>query len=106
MQRNGKFIYRQHEGQLTRVLSVGGTDHKEIWEEIRDASVASGAYPLAFRAKELDRRRAGYTKGNLEPWADDPARFSYTAGGVLQKEPLGVGEKLGEERDKHWDKKS
>src|SRR5260370_21229389 len=61
MQPNGKVIFTQHEDQLTRVLSVGGTDNKEIWEEIRDASVASGAYPLAFRAKELDRRRSGAT---------------------------------------------
>ena len=28
MQPNGKFIFTRHEDQLTRVLSVGGTDHK------------------------------------------------------------------------------
>jgi hypothetical protein len=102
MQPNGKFIFTRHEDQLTRVLSVGGTDNREIWEEIRDASVASGAYPLAFRAKELDRKRGDYTKGNLEPWTDDPSRFTYTDGGVLQNEPLGMAKNLVDEIDKHW----
>jgi predicted acylesterase/phospholipase RssA len=106
MQPNGKYIYTQHEDQLTRVVSVGGTDHREIWEEIRDASVASGAYPLAFRAKELERKRADYTKGNLEPWTDDPSRFTYTDGGVLQNEPLGMAKKLVNAIDGHWNNES
>jgi predicted acylesterase/phospholipase RssA len=106
MQPNGKFIFTQHEDQLTRVLSVGGTDHKEIWEEIRDASVASGAYPLAFRAKELNRGRADYTKANLEPWTDNPMRFTYTDGGVLQNEPLGMAKNLVNVIDAHWNNDS
>jgi predicted acylesterase/phospholipase RssA len=106
MQPNGRYIYTQHEDQLTRVVSVGGTDHREIWEEIRDASVASGAYPLAFRAKELERKRADYTKGNLEPWTDDPMRFTYTDGGVLQNEPLGMAKKLVNAIDAHWNNDS
>lgn len=106
MQPSGKFIFTRHEDQITRVLSVGGTDNKEIWEEIRDASVASGAYPLAFRAKELERRRADYTKSTLEPWIDDPARFTYTDGGVLQNEPLGMAKKLVNEIDQHWNNDS
>ena len=106
MQPNGKYIYTQHEDQLTRVVSVGGTDHREIWDEIRDASVASGAYPLAFRAKELERKRADYTKTNLEPWTDDPSRFTYTDGGVLQNEPLGMAKKLVNVIDGHWNNES
>src|SRR3984957_5776368 len=106
MQPCGKFIYTRHEDQLTRVLSVGGTDHKEIWEEIRDASVASGAYPLAFRAKELNRGRVEYTKPNLEPWTDNPMRFTYTDGGVLQNEPLGMAKNLVNEIDRHWNNES
>jgi hypothetical protein len=64
--------------------------------------VASGAYPLAFRAKEMDRRRAEYEKGGLEPWTDDPSRFTYTDGGVLQNEPLGMAKNLVDAIDKHW----
>src|SRR5580692_7234908 len=106
MQPNGKFIFTRHEDQLIRVLSVGGTDHKEIWEEIRDASVASGAYPLAFRAKELNRGRVEYSKPNLEPWTDNPMRFTYTDGGVLQNEPLGMAKKLVNAIDQHWNNDS
>ncbi len=106
MQPCGKFIFTRHEDQIARVLSVGGTDNKETWEEIRDAAVASGAYPLAFRAKELDRRRADYTKSNLEPWTDDPSRFTFTDGGVLQNEPLGMAKKLVNAIDQHWNNNS
>ena len=94
MQPCGKFIYTRHEDQMTRVVSVDGTDKPEVWRELADASVASGAYPLAFRAKELDRRRADYTKNGLEPWTDDPSRFTYTDGGILQNEPLGMAKNL------------
>lgn len=102
MQPSGKFIFTRHEDQLTRVLSVDGTDNKEVWDEIRNAAVASGAYPLAFRTKELDRKRADYTKSNLEPWTDDPSRFTYTDGGVLQNEPLGMAKRLVNAIDGHW----
>ena len=101
MQPSGKFIFTRHEDQMTRVLSVEGTDKREVWEEIRDAAVASGSYPLAFRAKELERRRGDYKKNNLEPWVDDPSRFTYTDGGVLQNEPLGMAKKLVNEIDHH-----
>lgn len=102
MQPSGRFIFTRHEDQMTRVLSVGGTDNRAVWEEIRDAAVASGSYPLAFRAKELDRRRADYVASNLEPWTDDPSRFTYTDGGVLQNEPLGMAKRLVNAIDNHW----
>jgi hypothetical protein len=98
----GKFIYTRHEDQMTRVVSVEGSDKPEVWRELADASVASGAYPLAFRAKEMDRRRAEYAKNGLEPWTDDPSRFTYTDGGILQNEPLGMAKNLVDEIDKHW----
>jgi hypothetical protein len=33
-----------------------------VWRELADASVTSGDYRLAFRAKEMDRRRAEYAR--------------------------------------------
>ena len=102
MQPCGKFIYTRHEDQMTRVVSVDGSDKPEVWQELVDASVASGAYPLAFRAKEMDRSRGEYAKNGLEPWTDDPSRFTYTDGGILQNEPLGMAKNLVDEIDKHW----
>jgi Patatin-like phospholipase len=102
MQPCGKFIYTRHEDQMTRVVSVAGSDKPEVWRELADASVASGAYPLAFRAKEMDRRRGEYPNNGLEPWTDDPSRFTYTDGGILQNEPLGMAKNLVDEIDKHW----
>jgi predicted acylesterase/phospholipase RssA len=106
MQPSGKFTYTRHDDQMTRVLSVGGTDNVTVWEEIRIAAVASGAFPLAFRTKELDRRRVDYKKENLAPWTDDPSRFTYTDGAVLQSEPLGMAKRLVNEIDGHWNNDS
>ena len=102
MQPCGKFIYTRHEDQFTRVVSLEGSDKPEVWRELADAAVASGSYPLAFRAKEMDRRRGEYEKKGLEPWTDDPSRFTYTDGGVLQNEPLGMAKNLVDAIDKHW----
>ncbi|MGH9598098.1 MAG: patatin-like phospholipase family protein [Edaphobacter sp.] len=102
MQPCGKFIYTRHEDQMTRVVSVEGSDNPEVWRELVDASVANGAYPLAFRAKEMDRKRQEYIKAGLEPWTDDPSRFTYTDGGVLQNEPLGMAKNLVDAIDRHW----
>jgi Patatin-like phospholipase len=102
MQPCGKFIYTRHEDQITRVVSVEASDKPEVWRELADASVASGAYPLAFRAKEMNSRRTEYAKSSLEPWTDDPSRFTYTDGGVLQNEPLGMAKNLVDDIDKHW----
>src|SRR5260370_38377179 len=44
IQPNAKFIFTRHEHQLTRETSVGVSDHEEIWDVLRDASVASAAY--------------------------------------------------------------
>src|SRR5271154_5964630 len=71
MQPCGKFIYTRHEDQMTRVVSVEASDKPEVWRELADASVASGAYPLAFRAKEMDRWRAGGAESRLEPGTRD-----------------------------------
>ena len=102
MQPCGKYIYTQHEDKLTRVVSLEKSDNPEVWGELCNAAVASGAYPLAFRAMELDRKRGEYKERNLEPWTDDPSRFTYTDGGVLQNEPLGMAKKLVDAIDGHW----
>ncbi len=106
MKPSGEFIYTQHEDQMTRVVSVGGSDQPVVWKEIADASVASGAFPAAFRTKELERRMVDYPGENLVKWQDDPARFTYTDGGVLQNEPLGMAKNLVDEIDGHWNNES
>ncbi len=106
MQPGRKFTYTRHDDEMMRVLSVGGTDNVKTWEEIRSAAVASGAFPLAFRTKELERHRGDYRKGNLEPWTSDSLRFTYTDGAMLQSEPLGMAKRLVNEIDEHWNNDS
>lgn len=103
---SGRFLYTQHEDEMKRHLTVEGSDTREVWREIREAAVASGAFPLAFRAKEMDRREAEYKAEGLVPWEDDPARYTYTDGGVLQNEPLGMAKNLVDEIDLHLNNES
>jgi len=54
------------------------------WEDIRNAAVASGAFPVAFEPVELKNRR----DKNLSP--ESMKKSFYTDGGVLNNKPLGI----------------
>ena len=69
-----------------------------MWGPLLDAAVASGAFPFAFRAQDIKRQREANTRTpTLEGW---PARskedktFTYTDGGVLQNQPIGLAKNL------------
>jgi hypothetical protein len=95
------FMYTDFSDQMLRPLSV--RDRSLVtWEEISSASVACGAFPFAFRTKDLPRNRADFDE-TLLPWPGDPERhvFTYTDGGVLQNQPLGMAKNLVDKNDKH-----
>jgi Patatin-like phospholipase len=96
----GKFIYTSHEDQLVRPLDSASSDQLAVWEPIRGAAVACGAFPVAFRVQDLVRDIADYQSSYLDRsiWGGAPARgFAYTDGGVMQNEPLGMAKNLVEE---------
>ena len=99
-----KFVYREYADQRTRTICAT-SDNPEFWEPLRQVAVACGAFPIAFRAQDVVRstaEKADYPPANLElPWPEDPRLFTYSDGGILQNQPLGIAKNLVDELDEH-----
>jgi hypothetical protein len=95
------FRYTDFSDQMLR--SFSSTDRSiKPWQEIENASVACGAFPFAFRTKDLERVRGDFECPTLEPWpGGDKHTFTYTDGGVLQNQPLGMAKNLVDMNDGH-----
>jgi hypothetical protein len=103
----GEFVYREYSDQMTRTVD-SSSDSANFWEPLRRAAVASGAFPIAFRAQDLDRTRKGsdkddYNSDKLWEWKHDPRLFTYCDGGVLQNQPLGMAKNLVDMAPGHLD---
>jgi hypothetical protein len=103
----GKFTYIDYCDQMTRHAQAASCDNAAFWEPLRQAAVACGAFPIAFRTQDVQRSAKGepddYDRANLEPWAHDPATFTYSDGGILQNQPLGIAKNLVDMIDGHKD---
>jgi predicted acylesterase/phospholipase RssA len=101
----GKFVYIDYGDQLTRHVVDTTCDTSEFWEPLRQAAVASGAFPVAFRPQDVQRSAKNepddYAGTNLEAWEQDPATFTYSDGGILQNQPLGMAKNLVDLIDLH-----
>jgi hypothetical protein len=96
----GQFIYTRHEDQLVRTIDQAAGDRPALWDSIRAAAVACGAFPVAFRVQDLVRNIVEYTSPWLvrSIWGGNPSTtFTYTDGGVFQNEPLGMAKNLVEQ---------
>jgi len=103
----GKFVYIDYSDQLTREVVATTCDKEDFWEPLRRSAVACGAFPIAFRTQDLQRSAKAepddYTSENLEPWPGDPTTFTYSDGGILQNQPLGMAKNLVDLIDCHKD---
>jgi len=101
----GKFAYVDYGDELTRLVVASSCDTADFWEPLRQAAVASGAFPIAFRPQDLKRSAKSepddYADENLETWDRDPATFTYSDGGILQNQPLGMAKNLVDLIDLH-----
>jgi hypothetical protein len=108
---DSQFIYTKFTDQLTRTVDPADatSDAPEFWEPLRQAAVACGAFPIAFRPQKIAR------SATLEPtdygdnrvkWTTDPKQFTYTDGGVLQNQPIGIAKNLVDELDGHMSQES
>jgi hypothetical protein len=106
----GKFVYIDYGDQLTRRVIAADCDTQDFWEPLRQAAVACGAFPAAFRPQDVQRSAKrepdDYCAENLEPWAHDPATFTYSDGGILQNQPLGMAKNLVDLIDSHLDQQN
>jgi hypothetical protein len=100
-----KFTYVDYGDQMTRRVAGPDCDSATFWEPLRQAAVACGAFPFAFRTEDVQRsakaERDDYGSGNREPWDHDPATFTYSDGGILQNQPLGMAKNLVDMIDQH-----
>ncbi len=101
----GKFLYIDYVDQLSRLVVDSTCDCAEFWEPLRQAAVACGAFPIAFRAQDVQRSATkepdDYPTNNREPWVRDPQAFTYSDGGILQNQPLGMAKNLVDLIDHH-----
>jgi hypothetical protein len=96
----GQFIYTRHEDQFVRTIDQAVDDRLALWDSIRSAAVACGAFPVAFRVQDLVRNILEYTSPWVvrSIWGGNPTTtFTYTDGGVFQNEPLGMAKNLVEQ---------
>jgi predicted acylesterase/phospholipase RssA len=104
---SGEFVYLNYGDQRTRLVDSTdpACDTEAFWGPLRQAAVASGAFPMAFRPQDMQRSRLNepddYLGGNLRPWPEDPMTFTYSDGGILQNEPLGMAKNLVDKIDAH-----
>jgi Patatin-like phospholipase len=101
----GRFSYVDYSDQLTRHVTAPICDTGNFWEPLCSAAVACGSFPIAFRVQDMMRSARGepddYTGDNLEPWDHDPTAFTYSDGGILQNQPLGMAKNLVDMIDRH-----
>jgi predicted acylesterase/phospholipase RssA len=96
------FVYTRYQDEFRRDFTAGKVvdDTEANWSVVRDAAVACGAFPLAFRVKEVQRERREYRPNNIA-FSVPSLSFAYTDGGVFQNEPLGSAKGLVNEIDHH-----
>lgn len=94
------FCYTKYQDEVHAKFSKSPADDVlSKWEPVREASIASGAFPFAFRTKELSRTLDTFNSNNPYISFDSdkknwPKKFAYTDGGTFQNEPLGMAKNL------------
>jgi predicted acylesterase/phospholipase RssA len=111
MKPSGAFTYTRHQDKLRQCFDSAAPDQFdrfEIWEYVRQACVSCGAFPFAFRCKDLTRHKDEYAEPYLNPgmFPADTRVFTYTDGGVFQNEPLGMAKDFVDGFDQHKDNES
>jgi Patatin-like phospholipase len=96
------FTYTRFQDQLYATID-SRSDAFAFWEPLRKAAVSCGAFPFAFRVKDLSRHRNEHDPTNI---VSPSGTFAYTDGGVFQNEPLGLAKNLVDEIDRHIDTES
>jgi hypothetical protein len=113
------FNYARSVDQMLFHINARDRGNTAMWQRLRGAAVACGAFPAAFRPQELLRRSCEYGTPLPDPpslgeigktyvdWtapgkpkvrAPGTLGFAYTDGGVLQNQPLGIAKNFVDRR--------
>jgi predicted acylesterase/phospholipase RssA len=74
-------------------LPAGTGPEDPSWERLRQAALASSAFPFAFPPRRLDRSRDDFAGARL-PAGSDPVPMWYADGGLFDAAPLGLAKDL------------
>jgi predicted acylesterase/phospholipase RssA len=78
---------------------VGPTD--PVWEEVRQAAVASAAFPFALPPSAIDRSIEDYPGARFPDSEAEQVRMWYTDGGLFDNEPVRLAKQLVERFPDH-----
>ncbi len=100
------FGTRTHSDRVDFELPAGTPADDETWGRIRDAALASAAFPFAFPPRRLSRKRSDYPGAHLPDGKGDTLDMWYVDGGLFDAAPLGLAKDLVERepgyRDQDW----
>jgi hypothetical protein len=102
------FIYTEHQDRSIYILKNEGNeeekdDNESLWKEIELRGRSSGAFPFAFRALPVERRKCEevFRGSEFARGESDSKTYVYTDGGVFENHPLGMAKRLVNEIDKN-----
>lgn len=99
---SGSFNYTRYQDQILHKIEPRAEyDDEDLWEALRNAAVSCGAFPFAFRVKELFRHKSEYPEADPKTFGSEVETFTYTDGGVFQNEPLGMAKNFVDDIDQH-----
>jgi hypothetical protein len=99
----GDMPYTRFQDEVKIDIDSANPDHDtaDFWEPIRNAAVATGAFPFAFRIKDVLRHASDYPNDPAPVFPNTGMHFAYTDGGVFQNEPIGLAKQLVDDIDDH-----
>lgn len=95
-----KFGTRTYSDQVDFEIPAGRPGDP-VWERLREAALASAAFPFAFPPRRLARKRGDYPGALLPDSADDDLGMWYVDGGLFDAAPLGLAKDLVERDARH-----
>lgn len=92
------FSTRIHRDSLE--FEIGNPAPPELWETLREAAVASAAFPGAFPPRPLVRSRRDYEPASFAG-DQESIVMTYVDGGLFDNEPVGLAKRLVERNPEH-----
>jgi predicted acylesterase/phospholipase RssA len=92
---------RVHRDWIEFELGPQRTATDGVWEELRDAALASAAFPFAFPPRPIERRVTDYPGARFPDGASPTVSMSYTDGGLFDNEPVRLARHLARKVEDH-----
>ncbi|XXX72467.1 patatin-like phospholipase family protein [Sorangium sp. So ce134] len=94
----GEFTYTRFQDEFVWHLRQPGSAE---WTAVREAAIACGSFPIAFRPRRIWRTKEDYPGAAPQNFPAGARLFTFVDGGMFQNEPLGLAKALVNEIDAH-----